>query len=413
MNLRLELINTGTELLLGSVINTHLKLLAEELFPLGLRIERQLTVPDGDAIREALAEALERADIILITGGLGPTTDDITRDCVAELLGLSLVHDPQIMEAIAGRFARRQMPMNERVALQALRPPQAIVLPNEHGTAPGLYLPPMPHQGRMSAHIFLLPGPPRELRPMLERSVLPILRGIVPGKANIFKRSYRISGLGESAVEDLVGADLLALGLELGYCARPGEVDVRVIGEHTVLDKAERLILGRLGMHLVSADNRALEQVLIEQLATRHETLCTAESCTGGLLAHMLTNVPGASSVFMAGFVTYANAAKTRDLGVPLELIHQHGAVSAPVAEAMARGALERAGTHYALATTGIAGPGGGSELKPVGTVYIALAGADGSVQVEHHRLSIDRETFKTMAAQTAMNLLRRSLAAF
>lgn len=404
--MHVEVINTGTELLLGHVLNTHLRFLAEALFPLGLRIGRQVTVPDGLVIREALVEAAARAEILLVTGGLGPTTDDITRDVVADWLGLRLVHDEEIMRAIAERFARRGLALSARIGLQALRPPEATVLPNEHGTAPGLYLPPTAR----SPHLFLLPGPPRELHPMFTASVLPILQKVLPPRPELAMRNYRTAGLGESAVEELVGAPLLALGLEVGYCARPGEVDLRLIGSAEALARAEKIVAAQLGAQLVSRDQSSLEKVIVDRLSARGETLATAESCTGGLLAHRVTNVPGASAVFLEGFVTYANEAKTRALGVDAALLRAHGAVSREVAAAMAEGARTAAGVDHALATTGIAGPGGGSEAKPVGTVFIALATKLGPTTVEQHRFPTDRETFKDLTAQTALDLLRRRL---
>ncbi len=404
--MHVEVINTGTELLLGHVLNTHLRFLAEALFPLGLRIGRQVTVPDGLVIREALVEAAARAEILLVTGGLGPTTDDITRDVVADWLGLRLVHDEEIMRAITERFARRGLALSARIGLQALRPPEATVLPNEHGTAPGLYLPPTAR----SPHLFLLPGPPRELHPMFTASVLPILQKVLPPRPELAMRNYRTAGLGESAVEELVGAPLLALGLEVGYCARPGEVDLRLIGSAEALARAEKIVAAQLGAQLVSRDQSSLEKVIVDRLSARGETLATAESCTGGLLAHRVTNVPGASAVFLEGFVTYANEAKTRALGVDAALLRAHGAVSREVAAAMAEGARTAAGVDHALATTGIAGPGGGSEAKPVGTVFIALATKLGPTTVEQHRFPTDRETFKDLTAQTALDLLRRRL---
>ena len=409
--MRVEVINTGTELLLGNVLNTHLQFLAEALFPLGLRIARQVTVPDGDVIREALAEAAARAEIVLITGGLGPTTDDLTREIVSAWLGLELVHDREIMDAIEARFARRAMRISPRNQRQAQRPREAVVLWNHHGTAPGLYFPPMEKNGReKSPHIFLLPGPPRELKPMFTDSVLPILAKMLPPRPAFALRSFRIAGLGESGVEELVGESLLALGLEVGYCARPGEVDLRLIGGAGELARAEAIVVEKLGANLVTRDGRELEKVVVDLLTARGETLAVAESCTGGLIAHRVTNVPGSSAVFMQGFVTYANDAKTRALAVPAALIREHGAVSAEVAAAMAEGARAAAGTDHALATTGIAGPGGGSAAKPVGTVFIALATKLGPTLVERHRYQHERETFKNLTAQTALDLLRRRL---
>ena len=407
--MNVEVVNTGTEILLGSVLNTHVATLAQGLFPLGLRIERQVTVPDGDAIRDALAAAIARAEIVIVTGGLGPTTDDLTRETAAELLGRPLRHNKEVMNTIAARFALRGLELTERVARQAQVPEGATVLPNDNGTAPGLYL--TSATGGRTVHLFLLPGPPRELKPMFEASVLPLLRQIVPGGAVNECRVYHVLNMGESNVEALVGESLLAIpGLELGYCARPGEVDIRCIGPAAALEAAEKILLAALGKSIVTRDGRNLEQAVVEALTRRAQTLATAESCTGGGLAHRVTNISGASAVFLAGYVTYANEAKTRDLGVDAALIAEHGAVSPQVAAAMAEGALRRAGSHWALATTGIAGPTGGTPTKPVGTVCLALARRDGPTTVEQHRFFRDREAFKDLACRTALALLLRAL---
>lgn len=410
--MRVEVLNTGTELLLGAVLNTHPRIFAEALWPLGLRLDRQVTVPDGgDGIRDALAEAFGRAEIVLMTGGLGPTTDDISREAVAELFGVEMIHDESVMESIRARFARRGLEMSARNARQAQRPAEAVVLPNHHGTAPGLYFAPRPwRQGQLTPHLFLLPGPPRELQPMFIEGVLPILQKVVPPRPAVEMRVFRTAGLGESNVEQMVGEPLLALGIELGYCARPGEVDLRTIGAPAILDEAARIIEDKLGPHIVTRDQRTLEKVVVDALTARHETVAIAESCTGGFLAHRITNVPGASAVFLEGFVTYANAAKTRSLGVDAALIAAHGAVSEPVAAAMAEGARRAAGADHALATTGIAGPDGGTEEKPVGTVFIALATKLGPTVVQRHRFGSSRENFKDHATQAALNLLRRTL---
>ena len=406
--MRIEVLNTGTELMLGNVVNTHLAAIAQALFPIGLRIERQTTVPDGEAIRDALRETFGRAEIELVTGGLGPTTDDITRDITAELLGLALEHDEEIMRHIAERFARRNLRMTDRVKLQALRPHEAMVLHNANGTAPGLYFPAM--QEKNSPHIFLLPGPPRELLPMVCEQVVPILAKLAPNNAAFEMRTFRVVGMGESAVEEMVGADLLAMGIEVGYCARPGEVDVRLIGGSALLDRAEALVRERLGASIFTADARSLEQVVIETLTSRNMSIATAESCTGGFIANKLTNVAGASRVFLAGYVTYANEAKVATLGVNADLIEKHGAVSEPVARAMAEGAVRASGSSFALATTGIAGPDGGSVEKPVGTVFIALARRDANTVVQKHCFPTDRGTFKNLVSQAALDLLLRTL---
>ena len=406
--MRVEVINTGTELMLGGTVNTHLAFIARELFPLGLRVQRQVTVPDGKAIREAVRDTFGKADIVLVTGGLGPTTDDITRDIVADLLGMKLEHDEEIWLAIQERFRRRALKMSERVKLQALRPREATVLWNPHGTAPGLHFPAITAKG--TPHIFLLPGPPRELKPMVREKLVPILAKLLPPGAVHEWRNFRVLGIGESLVEEKVGEELIAMGLEVGYCARPGEVDVRLIGTTGVLDRAEALVRERLGKWIFTSDERELSDVVVEKLTALGKTIATAESCTGGFIANQLTNVSGSSKVFLAGFVTYANEAKTAALGVDAELISKHGAVSEQVAQQMAEGALKNAGANFALATTGIAGPDGGTPEKPVGTVFVALAMRGGSTLVQHHRFPTDRETFKNLVSQTALDLLLRQL---
>jgi nicotinamide-nucleotide amidase len=221
-----------------------------------------------------------------------------------------------------------------------------------------------------------------------------------------------VAGLGESNVEAMIGEQLLAIeGIELGYCARPGEVDIRVIGSREVIASAEKIVLENLKPHIVSQDNRSLEQVVVQSLTERCETLAVAESCTGGFLANRITNISGASRVFAEGFVTYANETKTRALGVDAQLIDTHGAVSAEVAAAMAEGARKFSGAGYALATTGIAGPTGGTDEKPVGTVFIALASNGADTVVEQHKFPTDRENFKWLTTQAALDLLRRKLA--
>jgi nicotinamide-nucleotide amidase len=282
-------------------------------------------------------------------------------------------------------------------------------LQNPNGTAPGLYL--RENRGGRPVHLFLLPGPPRELRPMVRDQVVPILRGVVPEGTRRKCRGYRVSGVGESQVESLVGAKLEAIpGLELGYCARPGEVDVRCIGDAAALACADAIIRERLGAHVSSFEGREIEEEVVRRLTELGRTLALAESCTGGFVAHRITNVPGASGVLLAGYVTYSNEAKTQALGVDAALIEKAGAVSTEVAVAMADGARRAGGADYALSLTGIAGPGGGTPAKPVGTVFIALASAKAATRVEEHHFPTDRETFKSLASQAALVFLQRSI---
>jgi len=404
-------LNTGTELLLGDVQDAHLAFIARQVFPLGLRIEERRTVSDGVAIRETLAEIFPRAEILFVTGGLGPTTDDVTREAAAELLGLKLVRDPEVMTAISERFATRGIQFTARVERQAFVPAGAEVLRNESGTAPGLYLRANLNPHIRSPHLFLLPGPPRELQPMFERSVMPILHSIVPPSNSFECRTYHVTGIGESLVEEAIGERISAIsGVELGYCSRPGDVDVRIIGESSVLEQADKIIRTTLGDSIYSMSEATLEEVIVELLTKRRETLALAESCTGGLLANRITNVPGASAALLAGYVIYSNQAKIDVLDVDIKLIEQYGAVSETVARGLAEGARMRAKSTYALSTTGIAGPAGGSTEKPVGTVYVALASAENETIARKFFFPSDRETFKELAAQAAFDLLRKKL---
>ena len=405
-----EVINTGSELLLGLVVNTHLAYLAGELAPCGITIARQVCVPDGPPIKEALERALDRADVVFTTGGLGPTSDDITREAAAELLALPLLPDEAILSGIRERFARRGLPMAERVARQAMVPVGTEVLPNPNGTAPGLYFPPTVLANRRARHLFLLPGPPRELRPMTKDYVLPKLKATLPPSSQRERRIYRLTGIGESQVEERIGKKLEERGeFDVGYCARPSEVDFRLIGPANALAEVEPEIRAILGEWIYS-DGDTLEAAIVHLLREKKLTLATAESCTGGSLAGRITDVPGSSEVFLAGYVTYSNEAKEKTLGVPADLLAAHGAVSEPVAAAMAEGARRVSGADFALSTTGIAGPGGGTESKPVGTVYIGLASAGHPTIVRRCYFPLDRITFKHMTTSAALDLLRRQV---
>ena len=410
--LRLELINTGTELLLGQTLNTHAHWLGGQLFDIGIRIQRQICIPDGEEIRAALVDAMPRCDAILVTGGLGPTSDDMTREIAAGLFGVTLVEDPAVVGAIQAYLARRKRELNAQTRRQAMVPVGARVLSNPNGTAPGLYFPPMslPGRNRPTPHIFLLPGPPRELKPMYRDHVAPVLAGLLTEKPPGL-RNFRLAGLGESQASLALEERLLATGIqELGYCVKPGEVIVRCIGSETQLDACGAIVRESFPAEFFTDAEQAMEEVVVALLRERREWLATAESCTGGLLANRITNVPGASAVFGWGFVTYANEAKSGQVGVPAELIAAHGAVSEPVARAMAEGALKTAGADHALAITGIAGPDGGSAEKPVGTVFIALASKRAATVAIRELFPFDRDMFKIMTTQTALDLLRRRL---
>ena len=408
--MRTILLNAGTELLAGDVHDTHLAFIAREIFSVGLRIAERRTVGDGPAIGETLQELCSRAEIIFVTGGLGPTSDDITRDVTAELLGLELREDAELIESLKKRLKARGLKWVSSIARQAQVPVGAQILPNENGSASGLYLKADINPKTRSPHIFLLPGPPRELQPIFRDSVRSILRSIVKGPPRFERRFYKIASMGESLIEEAIGTKILAIpGVELGYCARPGEVDVRIIGKRAALDQADQIVRAQLGDAIFTAGDEALEDVLVKLLTKKNQTLAIAESCTGGLLANRITNVAGASAVLLAGYICYANEAKIDMVGVDPKLIKEQGAVSEQVAGAMAVGARKRAGSTYALATTGVAGPSGGSEGKPVGTVYVALAD-DNNTKAKKLFFPSDRETFKQLVAQAAFEMLRRKL---
>src|SRR6266480_4592632 len=373
--MRTVLINTGTELLLGDVQDAHLAFIARESFPVGLRIEERRTVPDTETIRRTVSDLLSACEILFVTGGLGPTDDDITREMVADVIGLELRQDAQLLTSLQQRLRIRGIKWTAGIARQADVPAGAQVLPNENGSAPGFYLKANINPRISSPHVFVLPGPPRELQPMFRAHLTPILRSIVPASALRKRRLYRIAGVGESHVEEAIGRKILAIhGIELGYCERPGEVEVRIIGKAEAIEQADVIITSALGISIFSIADENLEEVIVKLLTKRNETMATAESCTGGLIANRITNVPGASSVFIAGYVCYANQAKIDMLDIDPKLIEKHGAVSEPVAYALAERVRMRARSTYGLATTGIAGPSGGSPEKPVGTVYVALA---------------------------------------
>jgi nicotinamide-nucleotide amidase len=417
-----ELINTGSELMLGRVLNTHQQWLCRRLADLGYTVTRQVAVADtGRDIEHAVREALSHADLVVTTGGLGPTSDDLTRDLIARLLGKSLRENTTLLQHIEQFFAARKRTMPASTRVQALVPDGALVLPNRHGTAPGLAIEVRPNPFRgdgKPSWLLMLPGPPRELRPMFTDAVLPLLRRVFPPDNKFVCRTLRTIGLGESVVQEKIAAllqPLVAGGLDLGYCARTGQVDVRLSAwgsdASRLVSEAEVIVQNTLGSIIYGADDDELETVVVRLLTERKQTLALAESCTGGYIAHRITNVPGASAVLVAGLVTYSNDAKQTLLGVSADALAEHGAVSEAVAREMAEGARRQTGADFALSVTGIAGPSGGTPEKPVGSVFIALAHAGGTV-VKKNFNPYDRETFKQATASQALELLRRRILA-
>ncbi|MBI3323015.1 MAG: competence/damage-inducible protein A [Candidatus Omnitrophica bacterium] len=430
--MRAEIIAVGTELLLGFVVNTDTVFLGRTLAGLGIGCHRQVTVGDNPRrLEEAIRAALARADLVITCGGLGPTVDDITLETISRATGRRLALNRAILRRIRRRFARLGIRMPSHNARQALIPEGAVVFPNTIGTAPGFLLPlsssrkrgsprsrGIPAFAGMTTPKFLaaLPGPPKELIPMATRHLIPRLRRMAGGVV-ILSRTLHLTGLTESEVDGKV-RDLLALegALTLGIYAHAAQVDLRVTARAAGRARARRAIAGverrikkRLGPFIYGADDETLEGAVGALLRRRRQTLAVAESCTGGLLGHRVTEAPGSSDYFRGGVVAYANALKEAPLSVPPALLRRHGAVSGPVAEAMAAGVRRLAGSTMGIAVTGIAGPTGGSREKPVGLVYIALATPKGAAS-RRCRFAGDRSTVKLRASQAALDLVRRYL---
>jgi nicotinamide-nucleotide amidase len=407
-----EIIAVGSELLTPYRLDTNSLWLTEKLNDLGIEVKLKAVIGDDlEQLTRYIQDALDRADVIIATGGLGPTEDDLTREAFAHVLKRPLRRDEEILERLRQRFQKygfKMTPNNER---QADVIDGADALKNAFGSAPGMYI----RDGEKV--MILLPGPPREMAPMFEREVRPRLAQ-VSQRFRLARRALKVSGLTESAMDDMIApiykqyanpttTVLSAVtGLEV-HLAATGKTQEEA--QARVDDLAEK-IEERLGQYVFSRDGESLEQVIGTMLRAKGLTLALAESCTGGLIAKRVTDVPGSSQYFCVGVVAYSNEAKTDLLGVPRELIQTHGAVSPEVAEAMAQGVKQRSGADIGLAVTGIAGPDGGTPEKPVGLVYIGLSHGG---RVEHRRLQIpgDRERVREFTAQVALDWIRRSLA--
>jgi len=418
--MHIELINTGSELMLGRVLNTHQQWICRQLADLGYVVNRQTCLADdARQIQAAVRESLSRADLVITTGGLGPTSDDLTRDLIAQLHGRELTLDPETLARVEQYFQQRHRTMPASAKVQAMIPAGARILRNDNGTAPGVALEARPNPFRAGGRpswLVLLPGPPRELRPMFSQWVVPFLSQELPPPEKMFCLTLRTTGLGESLLEEKIAAPLQKLveaGLELGYCARIGEVEIRLAahGEDSenIVHQAESVVHQHLSRLIYATGDETMEATLVRMLTQQAKTVALAESCTGGMLAHRLTNVPGSSAVLKCGLVTYSNEAKRDFLGVSAAALDEHGAVSEVVARQMAEGARLKCRADYGISITGIAGPGGGSEAKPVGTVFMALADEKGTA-VHRHFNPFDRETFKYVTSQQAMDMLRRAL---
>lgn len=410
--MKAEILSVGTELLLGNIVDTNAAYLARELASLGIPVYFKSTVGDNrERLRDVVRMAIGRSDLVVTTGGLGPTSDDITKDVIAEVMGTELVMDERAARDIRSFFRRIGREMTANNLRQAMVPKDGVVFYNDAGTAPGVGF---IKDGKV---VVCMPGVPREMYQMWEKSVAPFLveRLSAAGEAGtIASRTLRVFGVGESTCDAILDDIMRASeNPTLAPYAKDGEVHLRITAKapdrktaEEMIDRIDAEVRRRLGDAVYGEDSRALEHIVGDLLRAKGLRLVTAESCTGGLIGEMITSVAGSSDYYDRGVVTYSNAAKTELLGVDPEIIARHGAVSHETCHAMAQGAKERSGADIAIAVTGIAGPGGGSPEKPVGTVYIGIAVPEGSVS-GRFSLPGDRSQVRKRAAMNALNIVR------
>lgn len=410
--MKAEIVATGTELLLGQTLNTSAHYITGRLSSLGIEVDFHVTVGDNpERIEDALRTALQRSDLLVTTGGLGPTVDDLTKELVAKVFGLEMVLDQTSLEQIKAFFAKRRGPMPVGNEKQAYFPKGAKILPNPIGTAPGAVL---EKDGKMA---IILPGPPFEMEPMFENHVWPVLLAKVgPDAERMNVRVLKVFGMGESAIEEVLGDLMQQTNPTMALLAKRSEMHIRLVARSSaeakakrLLDKAEEEIRVRLGSKVFGKDRETMVGLVGEALRRRGLTIATAESCTGGLLGGMLTQEPGSSAFYLGGVISYANAVKENLLGVESQTLALLGAVSPEVATAMALGVQSRTGAHLALATTGIAGPDGGTPDKPVGLVYIGFATPEG-VKTQKLQFYGERESVRQLTVKAALDWVRRYL---
>ena len=401
-----ELISVGTEILLGDILNTDAQFLSIELAKLGISVIHQSTVGDNrERLLAQLKEAADRSDIIILSGGLGPTPDDLTKEVCCEFFGKKMfLHEPTV-EKIKTYFSTKGMKMAQNNLKQAMLPKDCVIFPNDNGTAPGMAI------EKDGVHILVLPGPPRELKPMFRNCAVPYLMQF--SDRIIVSHNIRTFGIGESLMAEKVNDLFDAENPTVAPYAKDGEALLRVTAMARTKEEAENLckpvineIKNRLDGFVYGVDYTCIEEAVIEKLKEKHMKVATAESCTGGLIAKRITDVPGASEVFDCGIISYANEIKHRVLGVSEDDLNKYGAVSEPVARQMAQGALKVSGADIAVSVTGIAGPDSDSTNKPVGLVYIGLADRD-NVWVRELRTSRkDRSYNRYVSASNALNMI-------
>jgi nicotinamide-nucleotide amidase len=411
--MRAEIITVGTELLSGGVLDTNSLYLSEELMLIGLETAFKTAVGDDEKdMEEALRRAFGRVEAVIVTGGIGPTEDDITRKVIAKIIKKRLVLNEDALKAIHARLAGRGTGFAMSNDRQALVPLGARLLQNPIGVAPGFY------SDEEGMFLAVLPGVPQEMRAMFSEGLRPILEERFGGRRSIRRRTLRTCGLSESGVNQTLQDILKRADPVVGLTATGTGVDIRIIARgpnaeqsQAQVDRTDAAIREKLGDSIYSVDGQAMEEVVGALLKQRRLKLAVAESCTGGLIGARITNIPGSSDYFERGAVTYSNLAKSEMLGVPAELLAQRGAVSSEVAAAMAEGIRQAAKTDIGLSVTGIAGPDGGSEQNPVGLVYTALATSQG-IKTREYRFLGDREQIRSQSSQMALDMVRRHLIA-
>lgn len=408
--MKAEILAVGTEILLGDIVNTNSHYISKRLADLGISVYYQTVAGDNEErLYNAYKLAFERADIVIATGGLGPTNDDLTKEIGAKYFGKELVLHEESLDYIKNFFEKLNRPMSSGNRKQALFPEGAIILPNPNGTAPGCII------EENNKILVMMPGPPKEMVPMFENSVAPYLQKFSEGV--LVSKVLRVVGLGESAMAEKV-LDILnnSTNPTVAPYAKDNEAILRITAKGRTEEEAEQLIIPiekeireRIGTDIYAEGETTLEAVVGEMLVNSKLTIATAESCTGGLLAGTLINYPGISSVFMEGAVTYSNEAKIKRLGVKEETLNKYGAVSEETAREMAEGISKASGTDIGISVTGIAGPGGGTEEKPVGLVYVGLY-IKGEVKVKKLNMFGDRQKIRNRTVVSALDWLRREL---
>lgn len=411
--MRAEIVSVGTELLLGQIVDTDAAHLSRVLSELGIDLHCRVTVGDNASrLADSLRSALSRADIVFTIGGLGPTQDDLTKETVAEVVCGEMMLDEDCATRLRAFFAARGVEMPETNLKQAMVPKCGLALENPLGTAPGAVF-----ETAEGKAVVCLPGPPREFTAMVQAAVIPYLRKRIGKSASVIKsRVLKVAGLGESSVEDRVKHLIGNSNPTVAPYAKPGSVDLRITAKaanseeaDAMIEEMDRKVTAVLGDRVFGRDEETMEQVVVRELTARRLKVATAESCTGGLISNRITDVPGSSAAFVMGIVSYSNESKERLLGVPRELLGEHGAVSEEAARAMADGIRKVSAADFGLSVTGIAGPTGGLPQKPVGLVYIALSSENGT-RTWKHQFSGSRMDIKLRTSQAALDVLRTSL---